>query len=144
MKVQPKYEWLYLYAFVQPHTGKTLWYILPECTTTAFQIVLNHFAKTVAASQDKHLLLILDQAPWHTAKALELPQGIELVFQPAYSPELQPAERLWSLSDEPLFNHCFSSLDQLQDTLSKQCVALMEQPQRVKAHTLYHWWPIIL
>jgi DDE superfamily endonuclease len=142
--VQSKYEWLYLYAFVQPQTGKTIWYILPELTTVAFQIVLDNFAKAVAASSHKRILLMLDQAPWHTAKALEFPQGMELVLQPAYSPELQPAERLWLLSDETLYNQFFPSLDHLQDTLAKQCVLLMAQPERVKAHTLFHWWPIIL
>ena len=142
--MQSKYEWLYLYAFVQPQTGKTIWYILPELTTVAFQIVLDNFAKAVAASSHKRILLMLDQAPWHTAKALEFPQGMELVLQPAYSPELQPAERLWLLSDETLYNQFFPRLDPLQDTLAKQCVLLMTQPQRVKAHTLFHWWPIIL
>lgn len=144
VKVQHTYEWLYLYAFVQPQTGKTIWYILPELNTIAFQLVLNNFAKAVSASTDKHILLMLDQAPWHTAKALELPEGIEPVLQPAYSPELQPAERLWLLSAETLCNQSFPSLDQLQDTRSKQCALLIEHPQRVKAHTLYHWWPIIL
>lgn len=144
VKVNPTYEWLYLYAFVQPQTGKTIWYILPELNTVAFQIVLANFAKAVAASADKHILLMLDQAPWHTAKALELPQGIERVLQPAYSPELQPAERLWLLSDETLINQSFTSLDALQQVLCDQCVSLMDQPERVKAHTLYHWWPLIV
>jgi transposase len=144
VKVQHKYEWLYLYAFVQPQTGKTIWYILPELNTVAFQIVLANFASAVSASADKRILLMLDQAPWHTAKALELPEGLERVLQPAYSPELQPAERLWRLSDETLVNKPFLSLDQLQNALSEQCALLIDQPQRVKAHTLYHWWPLVL
>ena len=39
----PRYEWLYLYAFVQPETGITVWYILPELNIKAFRVVLNNF-----------------------------------------------------------------------------------------------------
>jgi transposase len=143
VKVQTRYEWLYLYAFVRPQTGETVWYILPELSTIAFQIVLDNFAKARAASDTKHLLLVLDQAPWHTSKALTLPHGLERILQPSYSPELQPAEHLWQLSDEPLVNRSFTSLDDLQTALSQQCVELINDLTRVKAHTLFHWWPII-
>jgi len=40
-------------------------------------------------------------------------KGIELEFLPPYSPELQPAERLWCLVDEPLINEHFSTLSEL-------------------------------
>ncbi|WP_353738116.1 hypothetical protein [Microcystis sp. M038S2] len=37
-----------------------------------------------------------------------------LDFLPAYSPELQPAERLWSLVDEPLVNEYFETIEALE------------------------------
>jgi DDE superfamily endonuclease len=143
VKVQTKYEWLYLYAFVRPQTGETVWYILPEVSTVAFQAVLDNFARSRSASEDTHLLLVLDQAPWHMSKELVLPTGLETLPLPPYSPELQPAEHLWELSDEPLVNRSFAELDQLQTTLSDQCVRLMAQPQRIQDITLFHWWPIV-
>lgn len=108
--------------------------------TRAFQIVLRDFAKSVGAG-DKHILLVMDNAPWHRSGKLELPQGVQAVFQPPYSPELQPAERLWSLSDELITNRCPHSLDDLQRRLSTQCKRLTQQPERIKKHTLFHWWP---
>jgi transposase len=144
VKVQTQYEWLYLYAFVRPQTGDTIWYILPEVSTVAFQAVLDNFANARAASETPHILLVLDQAPWHMSKDLRLPIGLEFLPTPPYSPELQPAEHLWELSDEPLVNRSFDTLDQLQDILSKQCVSLIQQPERIKALTLFHWWPIIV
>jgi hypothetical protein len=143
VKVQTQYEWLYLYAFVRPQTGETVWYILPEVSTVAFQALLDNFAKARAVSEEAHLLLVLDQAPWHISKELVLPTGLETLPLPPYSPELQPAEHLWELSDEPIVNRSFDTLDQLQNTLSQQWVALIQQSQRIKAHTLFHWWPII-
>ena len=45
------------------------------------------------------------------AHELALPEGIDLVFLPAASPELQPAERLWPLVDEPVANRAFADLE---------------------------------
>jgi DDE superfamily endonuclease len=143
VKVQTQYEWLYLFAFVRPQTGETVWYILPECNTRAFQRVLDNFAKDRAASEDNHVLLVLDQAPWHTSKDLTLPTGLETLLLPPYSPELQPAELLWNLSDDTIVNRSFQNLDQLQETLSEQCVRLIHQPQRIKDLCLFHWWPLV-
>jgi hypothetical protein len=141
--VQTKYEWLYLFAFVRPQTGESIWYILPECNTQAFQLVLDNFAKDRLASQDTHILLVLDQAPWHLSKALKLPTGLGLIPLPPYSPELQPAEHLWHPADATIVNRLFDSLGQLQDSLSQQCAHLIQQPQLIKDLTLFHCWPLI-
>lgn len=137
----PRYEWLYLYAFVQPETGQSIWYILPEMNTRAFQAVLESFARAVKASLRKRILLVLDNASSHTSSKLAVPEGIETVFQPSYSPELQPAEHLWQLSDELIANRLPKDLDDLEQRLTLQCVRLIQDPERVKAHTLFHWWP---
>ena len=69
-------------------------------------------------------------------------QGIELLFLPSHSPELQPAERLWALTDEPLANRCFASLDELEETLCRRCAFLSTQPELISQHTLFHWWTL--
>ena len=38
---------------------------------------------------------LLAQAPAHGAQRVVLPEHVVLVWWPAYSPELTPAERLW-------------------------------------------------
>ena len=44
--------------------------------------------------------LQLDNGSTHLAKKLILPEKVTLLFQPAYSPDLNPIERLWqSLKD---------------------------------------------
>ncbi len=137
----PRYKWLYLYAFVQPETGRSVWYILPETNVKAFQTVLNNFASGLESSETKHILLVMDNAPWHTSSKLVQPQGVEIIHQPSYSPELQPAEHLWPLSDELVTNRCPKNLDDLEQRLIIQCERLMQNPERVRAHTLFHWWP---
>lgn len=53
-----------------------------------------------------------------------MPEGIILEPLPAYSPELQPAERLWCLTDEPLANKSFESLNELEKVLLERCQIL--------------------
>lgn len=64
-------------------------------------MALESFAEEVGAGKRKRILLVLDGAGWRTAKKrLRIPEGIHLEFLPPHSPELQPSERLWPLSDE--------------------------------------------
>jgi len=138
--VHHRYEWLYLYAFVCPQTGKTHWYIMPRVGVDIYDIVIKEFAADVRASKDKGIIVVLDQAGWHSKK--ELPTGIELEFLPSYSPELQPAERLWELTDDPLVNKYFETIDDLEAALKKSCEDLMQKPDLISQQTLFHWWPI--
>jgi transposase len=83
--------------------------------------------------------LVLDQAGWHTGKEVQIPEGIHLEFLPARSPELQPAERLWPLANEAVANRLLEDLDQLEEALVERCVALLEQTDLIRTHTLYYW-----
>jgi hypothetical protein len=52
---------------------------------------------------------VLSRRRWHGQVGLEVPDGVRLVFLPPYTPELQPAETLWALVDEPIVNTTSSS-----------------------------------
>lgn len=139
--VQPRYEWLYLYAFVRPRTGQTYWLLLPTVSTAVMNLALAEFARDVGASVGRQIILVLDQAGWHTGEELVVPEGLHLEPLPPYSPELQPAERLWSLTDEAVVNQRFATLDDLQAAQADHCLRLSTQSERVRAQTLFHWWP---
>jgi hypothetical protein len=136
-----RYEWLYVYGFVRPSTGASWWCLLPTVTTQAFALALATFARDEGLDATHRAVVLIDQAGWHVAHDLPLPEGIDLVWLPPYSPELQPAERLWPLVDEPLANRVFADLDALESVLVERCRTLEADPQRLKAHTDYHWWP---
>lgn len=140
-KVHQRYEWTYLYAFARPKTGEVNWLILPTVNTEAFSIALEHFAREVGASKRRRILLVLDRAGWHTAKKLRVPEGIHLEFLPAHSPELQPAERLWPLSNEGVANSYFETIEELEQVLTERCISLADQPEIIRSYTNYHWWP---
>lgn len=87
-----RFESLYLYGAVEPLTGQSFFLELPVLNTQGFQLFLDHFAATDPASF--HLLL-LDNGAFHKARSLRLPPNVGLLFFPAYTPELNPIERLW-------------------------------------------------
>ena len=60
---------------------------------------------------------------------------------PPYSPELQPAETLWALVDEPIVNKHIATIEELEEKIANQCVALAEQPDRIQKRAGFHWWP---
>ena len=141
VKVYHRYEWLYVYCFVRPSTGDTFWLLMPSVNSEAFSEALSRFAREVGAGPDKRVLLVLDRAGYHTSKKVVVPEGLELEFLPPRSPELQPAERLWTLTDEGVANTLFGTLDELQEALSARCVTLASKPGLIRSHTLFHWWP---
>ena len=85
---QRGYKWTYLYGFVRPGSGQVFWMILPTVNTELFSLALGEFAKEVGVGKERHILLILDKAGWHTGGEVELPKGIHLEFLPKGSPEL--------------------------------------------------------
>jgi len=142
--VNHRYQWCYLFGFVCPQTGETFWLLIPRVSVEAFSLALAELARGLGVGPTKHLILILDQAGWHTSDRVEVPDGIHLLFQPSYSPEVQPAERLWELTDEALANCCFTTIEELVDAQVVRCNHLREQEQEtIRSRTCYHWWPLL-
>ncbi len=139
--VHRRYEWLYVYGFVRPRTGQTWWCLLPTVSKAAFRLALDAFARDEGVDATHQAVLLLDQAGWHSTKDLARPEGLHLAFLPPASPELQPAERLWGLVDEPVANRTFPDLDALEATLVTRCQELERQRRPIKTRTHYHWWP---
>jgi hypothetical protein len=135
-----RYEWLYVYGFVRPSTGQVEWLLLPTVNLDLFQLALDFFAKASGANVDKRVVLIIDRAGWHMSQKLQVPEGIHLFPLPPYSPELQPAEKLWPLLHESVANKDVIDIDALEDQLVKRCKELRAQPATVSGHTLFEWW----
>jgi transposase len=135
------YKWTYLYGFVCPQSGEVYWLILPTVNTKLFSMSLREFAKEIGAGEHKQILLVVDKAGWHTGGEVELPEGIHLEILPKGSPELQPAERLWPLTNEALANRLFEEIEQIEEALEKRCVELLDQAESIRDLTNYHWWP---
>jgi transposase len=136
-----RYQWLYVTAFVQPSTGETFWYLTSRVSKPLFQELLALFAREAGAGRERMIVLVLDNAGFHTPEGLSVPDGIRLVYLPPYSPELQPAEHLWGLVDEPLVNRYFETLADLEAVIAERCRYLEGERDTIKDPTDFHWWP---
>jgi transposase len=109
---QTEYEWVYLWAAVEPATGASMAMITPTVNTDLMNTFLAGLSTTLGPGEQA--VLVLDNAGWHVAKALEVPANVTLLFLPAYSPELNPAERLWAwLRSHQLANRVFADYEEL-------------------------------
>jgi transposase len=139
--VQHRYEWRYLVGFVHPSSARTLFHLATSVSIPLFEAELAAFAQEVGASPRKQIVLVLDRAGWHSTQRLRVPDHLHLLFLPSYSPELQPAEHLWPLTNTVLVNHHFASIEELEDAQAARCVALQARPALIRSTTCFRWWP---
>ena len=124
---------------MQPISGETFWYVSNGVSKPFFAALLALFAREAGAGRERIIVLGLDNAGWHTEPNLVVPDGIRLVYLPPYSPELQPAEHLWPVLDEPLANQYFETLADLERRRRR---ALPRSRWRsAQPGTNFHWWP---
>lgn len=92
---------------------------LPFCNGNTFQIFLEQFSL-----QNEHelKLIVLDNGAFHKANSLKIPDNIILIFLPPYSPELNPAEKIWAKFKRKFTNQFFKTMAELEQfvcTISK-------------------------
>ena len=133
-----RFKFTYIFACSEPGTDNAFALVMPEVSTKAMQIFLDEFAKTIPS--DDHVVMFLDQASWHTAKTLKVPAAITLVSLPAYSPQLNPVERIWLYLKERFLSHRL--LDDREAVIEAVCTAwnrLVALPGRLASLTDYGW-----
>ncbi len=130
--------WAYLFGAICPAEGKGAGLVMPFCDTPAMQAHLLEISAMVAPGA--HAILILDQAGWHLAGALVVPENITLLPLPPRSPELNPVENVWQfLRDNWLSNRVFTGYD---DIVAHCCAAwndLIDQPWRIRSIGRRSW-----
>ena len=103
----------YVYSAVSPQTGGDCTLLMPYVNTKCMNAFLEHMAKEL---EGREIFLVIDGAGWHKSKDLFVPKNIEIMLLPAYSPELNPVERLWRhIKDYVLKNRIYETLKELED-----------------------------
>jgi len=133
-----QYQWIYVYGFVNPATGETHWLFLPSVNCKLTELALESFALQYG-DENKIILLLWDQAGFHQTTNMKLPAGIEIFPLPPYTPELQPAERLWPSLQEAVVNRWVRTLDHLESLLTDRIQALIKTPEIIQALTGFSW-----
>lgn len=109
--LQHDYANCWLYGSIAPTTGERFFLLLPTLNAEQMQLFIDEFAKAHSATFN---IVVMDNSGAHTAKRLKLPANVAIVFQPAASPELNPAERVWQDLKQQLSWLTFTNLEGLE------------------------------
>jgi transposase len=128
---QHRFANFYLFGAYSPIDGTHCTLELPACNHICFQCFLDYFSKQ---QPEEFKILVLDNGALHKAKELLVPSNIALLFIPPYSPELNPAEKIWRYLKDHLANQIFHNLD----TLSNKVATLINQLDNPIIKSLTH------
>ncbi len=127
--VQLTYEYRYLLLAVEPRRGALRWRWVERMNAEQLLPVLEEW---------KLPAVVWDGAPAHRARAMEaLPT--RRVLQPAYSPELNPAERVFEEVRRWTEGKVYDSLEEKQRAAEEYLKTLGAEPERVKRLCGWDW-----
>lgn len=112
VSVEPRYQWGYTYGALEVCAGGAEFLHtdgVSQAATAAF------YEQIGASHPDAMHLVIQDGAGFHLpAGHALLPANVEVVTLPAYSPELNPIEKLWDIIKDRICNRVWPELDALR------------------------------
>jgi transposase len=115
---------------VHPNAGELAALVLQRVDIEAFQAFLDQLDEQ---TNHRPIHLVLDNASWHRSKKLQWHQ-ISPLYLPAYSPDLNPIERLWKVVKDRWFTQWYT--DNHLNLENRICTALkdmMEKKQETKS-----------
>jgi putative transposase len=116
---QKKRERKTLFGCVEPKTGRVITTVEDLGNTITF---FKFIKKVVATYKDKKIVMVVDNVKYHHAKRLKpilekYKNRIELVYLPAYSPDLNPVERIWWYMRKKITHNRY--LEKMEDRILK-------------------------
>ena len=114
----------YLFGAFSPINGASFLLELPYCNTDCFELFLNEFSAT---NPQELKVIVLDNGAFHKAKRLKVPNNILLVFLPPFSPELNPAEKMWAKFKRAFTNRLYKSLEEISLFIQSQTQNLKKE-----------------
>ena len=109
--------------------------ILPSADIEMMSLFLEHVSSIYA---NYFIVMQVDQAGWHLTNELAILENIRLIAQPAYSPEVNPAEHVWEeLREKQLSNLALPSLDDVIDKVCEGLNQLDADPEHLRSLTSF-------
>lgn len=134
---EDRYQWLWLYAAVEPLTGDSFFLFLPRLDGQCFQLFLEEFRSWYAQEE---IVLVLDNSSSHRSGEVDWPEGLSGLPLPSYSPELNPAEGVFKDLRGELANKVFEDVEALEQRLLELVHRYWQEPERLQRLTAYPWW----
>jgi len=107
-------EYRYAFGAVDPHDGEKFFIAAPRCNSDWTH---RFFDELSQAYPNDHIILVMDNATWHKSKQLPIPDNIERMFIPPYTPEMNPIEQIWTEIRKSFANKLFKTLADVMEQL---------------------------
>jgi transposase len=132
-------ESMYAFSALCPSSGDCYSITSPYCNTEAMNALL--LAMSIRYFNNK-LIIIMDKAAWHISQGIELPENIQILHLPPYSPQLNPVEIFWrEIRRNHFDNELFENMDDVEKTLLKVLKQYHKKPDAIiklsKGYNLY-------
>jgi len=130
-------EYTYAYGAVSPQDGALDWMLTPKMNTLNMSAFLDHVSNR---HPDDYIVMIVDGASSHRSHDLRIPANMALVKLPPYSPELNPAERLWEeIREKEFANRVFNTLGAAIAQAARGLNRLERMPEALRSLTGWPW-----
>jgi transposase len=133
-----RFTFAYIFGAAKIGSDDAFALVMPEANTEAMQIFLDAFSKTLPS--DEIAIMFADQAGWHKANALAVPANVHLLPIPAYTPEVNPVERIWLYLKERYLSHrLHADYDSIVDATCAAWNKLRQETGRIASLCTYPW-----
>ncbi len=127
--VEPRYEWGYCCGALEVQGEGAEFFYTPTVNMGCSAL----FFSQIAASDSEAIhVMIWDGAGFHQQdRATEVPANVRLLKLPAYSPELNPIEKLWDIAKDAICNRAFGTIEDLETVLTDVFAQYWSDAKRV-------------
>ena len=129
---QHSYQWLWLWGCFSPVNGHSFYWETPLVSNDIFE----NFLKDFSNQNPRELkIVIIDNAGFHASQNIAIPENIKLIRIPPYTPELNPAEKVWQWMKAKTAMKLFKDVKTLQKKITEMVNQL--SPELIKSITAY-------
>jgi len=129
---QMRFEWKWLSLAVEVQTGKLFWRWQERLRSDCVQETVGKWKEEGIAA------LVWDNAPSHRAKVVTQ-VGLPIAYLPPFSPELNPAERIFEEVRRWVEGKLYATLDDKVKAVEHYLQELAQEPERVKKLAAWQW-----
>lgn len=130
------YEFGYIYIGVDIKSWKVESLLLPDANSSMTKMYLE-FLKQGCKAQE--VVIVWDGAGFHRSGEVKGIEGVKFVRLPAYSPELNPVERLIEELRKSTANRVFNNLGEIEEVLIEALKEYIENRDKVGSLCGFPW-----
>ncbi|HZA21130.1 MAG TPA: transposase [Dehalococcoidia bacterium] len=132
-RLQLAYQWRYLFLVVNAQASQLHWCWLDSMAGEQIGAAVGGLKKHTEVAT-----VVWDGAPGHRDERVR-GLGMPLIGLPPYSPELNPAERVFEGVRREIEGKVYATLDEKMKAVQKFLTNLESDPERVRSLTWWNW-----